>query len=109
MDFNLIELINIFQKYTVGFLDKRETFKLYSGILPQKKYFLRYIKSKNTQNYNPELLDYLSIYFQSSKADVMEYLDIYYKNEHGVREVEDILRKYGLNDKKIKTLTKLKK
>ena len=108
MNYHLIEIINLFQKYTIGLLSKREVFKLYSGLLPKQKYFLRYIKATGNNSYTPELLDYISKYFQCSKSEAMDYLDIYYKNEKGIIEVEDILRKYGLEEKKIKKIIKLK-
>lgn len=109
MDIHLIEIVNLFQKYTIGFLPKREVFRLYSGILPKKKYWLKYVKSNSEGNYNQELIDYMAIYFQVSKSQVIEYLDIYYKNQKGIQEVEEILKKYGLEDKKIKSIIKLKK
>ena len=108
MDINLIEIVNLFQKYTVGFLKKREIFNLYKGTLPKKKYFFKYIKGINEENYKSELLDYLIKYFQVSKDEVIEYLNIYYMNIKGKEEVVLILKKYGLDDKKINTLMKLK-
>jgi len=109
MDFNLIEIVNIFQKYTIGFLGKREVFKLYSGILPSKKYFLRYIKSKGEGTYKPELIEYLKKYYEAGSEEIKDYLDIYFLNSRGKEQVEEILKKYGLEDKKIKDLMKLKK
>jgi len=109
MDFHLIELVNLFQKYTVGFLPKREVFRLYSGMLPKKKYWLKYVKADSEGTYNQELIDYMSKYFQVSKSQVIDYLDIYYRNSNGIQEVEAILKKYGLEDKKIKKIIKVKK
>ena len=109
MSYELIELVNLFQKYTVGFLSKREVFKLYSGFLPKQKYFLRYIKAKGEGTYNPELIDYLTKYFQCSKTEVIDYLNIYYKTENGVEEVIEILKKYGVEPKKISSIIKVKK
>jgi len=109
MSYDLIEFINLFQKYTLGKLGKRETFKLYAGILPKQKYYLKYIKSTSEGNYVPELVEYIAKYFESSKTEAIDYLDIYYKTDEGIQEVREIIEKYGLEEKKITALLKVKK
>lgn len=108
MNYDLIEFVNVFQKYTIGLLGKREHYKLYLGFLPKSKIFMKYIKSKKSNIYSEKLIEYLEKYFEISKQEIISYLDIYYSKNNGIEEIKDILKKYGLEEKKIEQLTKLK-
>ena len=107
MNYNLAEIVNIFQPYTVGLLEKREHYKLYYGILPKDKIWIRYIKSKKDVKYNSEMLDYLVKYFELSRSEIEEYLDLYVKVGLYEQKIGEILKKYGIDDKKVKGLMKI--
>ena len=101
MDKEFIEIVNIFQKYSIGTLEPREVYKWYCDILPKGKRFNKYIKSKKNKKYDSELVDMLVTYFECSKLQVKDSLDLIDKGE-----LLEILEKYGTDIKTIKRLLK---
>ena len=101
MNMELLPIINILQKYTIGLLKPREVYKLYLDFLPKEKTFDKYIKGKKENKYNEGLLQYLSKWYGVSQREVIDYLEMLPKDE-----VTMILKKYGLTDKEIKGLLK---
>ena len=101
MDKEFIEIVNIFQKYSIGTLEPREVYKWYCDILPKGKRFNKYIKSKKNKKYDSELVDILVTYFECSKLQVKDSLDLIDKDE-----LLGILEKYGTDKKTIKRLLK---
>lgn len=101
MNLDLLPIINILQKYTIGTLKEREVYKLYLDFLPKEKTFDKYIKGKKEGKYNKELLEYLSKWYGVSQREVSDYLELLPENE-----VITILTKYGLTDKEAKKLLK---
>lgn len=101
MNLDLLPIINILQKYTIGVLSPKEVYKLYLDFLPKQKTFDKYIKGKKEGKYNTELLQYLSNWYGVSHREVEDYLEILSKEQ-----VIEILMKYGLTDKESKKLLK---
>ena len=101
MDIEFIEIVNFFQKYSIGTLEPREVYKWYCDILPKGKRFNKYIKGKKSKKYNTELVDMISNYFECSKLQTRDYLELIHKNE-----LIEILEKYGTDKKTIKRLLK---
>lgn len=101
MNLDLLPLVNILQKYTIGFLSARDVYKVYLDFLPKKKTFDKYIKGNKASKYNTECLEYLSKWYGVSQREVIDYLEILPKGD-----VMDILMKYGLTDKEAKKLMK---
>ena len=101
MDKDFIEIVNYFQKYSIGTLEPREVYKWYSDFLPKGKRFNKYIKGKKDKKYNTELIDIMVMHFECSKSQVKDYLDLIAKDE-----LIEILEKYGMNEKTIKRLLK---
>ena len=101
MDKDFLEIVNYFQKYSIGTLEPREVYKWYCNMLPKGKRFNKYIKGKKDKKYNTELLDIMVTHFECSKSQVKDYLDLIAKNE-----LIEILEKYGMNEKTIKRLLK---
>lgn len=101
MNLDLLPIINILQKYTIGTLKEREVYKLYYDFLPKEKTFDKYIKGKKEAKYNKELLNHLSNWYGVSHREVEDYLEILSKEQ-----VIEILMKYGLTDKESKKLLK---
>ena len=101
MDKDFIEVVNIFQKYSIGTLEPREVYKWYADFLPKGKRFNKYIKGKKDKKYNTELIDIMVQHFECSKSQVKDYLDLIAKDE-----LMEILEKYGMNEKTIKRLLK---
>ena len=101
MDKDFIEIVNYFQKYSIGTLEPREVYKWYCDMLPRGKRFNKYIKGKKDKKYNTELIDIMVMHFECSKSQVKDYLDLIAKDE-----LMEILEKYGMNEKTIKRLLK---
>lgn len=101
MNVELLELVNELQMYTIGQLSPKEVYKLYLDVLPKRKTFDKYIKGKKEGKYNDNLLIYLSRYFQVSKREVEDYLGFLSKDD-----VIEIIKKYGITEKEIKTWLK---
>ena len=101
MDKEFLEIVNYFQKYSIGTLEPREVYKWYCDMLPKGKRFNKYIKGKKDKKYNTELIDIMVTHFECSKSQVKDYLDLIAKDE-----LMEILEKYGMNEKTIKRLLK---
>ena len=101
MDKEFIEIVNYFQKYAIGTLEPREVYKWYCDILPKGKRFNKYIKGKKDKKYDPELINVLVNWFECSKLEAKENLSYISKEE-----VNQILEKYGVDPKKIKSICK---
>ena len=101
MDKEFLEIVNYFQKYSIGTLEPREVYKWYCDMLPRGKRFNKYIKGKKDKKYNTELIDIMVQHFECSKSQVKDYLDLIAKDE-----LIEILEKYGMNEKTIKRLLK---
>ena len=101
MNLDLLPIVNELQKYTIGTLSARDTYKLYLDFLPKRKTFDKYVKGKKESKYNKEVLQYLSTWYGVSQREVVDYLDIISKDE-----IIAILMKYGLTDKEAKKLLK---
>jgi len=101
MNLDLLPIINVLQKYTIGLLSARDVYKVYLDFLPKQKTFDKYIKGKKDGKYNKELLQHLSTWYGVSHREVIDYLDILPKDE-----VISILMKYGMTDKEAKKLLK---
>ena len=101
MDKDFLEIVNYFQKYSIGTLEPREVYKWYCDMLPKGKRFNKYIKGKKDKKYNTELIDIMVTHFECSKSQVKDYLELINKDE-----LVEILQKYGMNEKTIKRLLK---
>jgi hypothetical protein len=101
MDKEFIEIVNYFQKYSIGTLEPREVYKWYCDMLPKGKRFNKYIKGKRDKKYDKELVNIISNHFECSKSQVQEYLELIDKEE-----LKSILEMYGLDKKTIKRLSK---
>jgi len=103
MDFDLIDLVDYLQQYTINILDKASTYKVYFDLLPKKKIYNKYIgKSKGKSN--KELLEILSKHFQISHTEAEDYLEIINKNEDGRLYLIGVMKIYGMDDKEIKKI-----
>jgi hypothetical protein len=101
MDKDFVEIVNIFQKYSIGTLEPREVYKWYCDVLPKGKRFNKYIKGKKDKKYDTELIEIISNHFECSKLQVQDYLGLIYKEE-----LKSILEMYGIDKKKLRRLCK---
>ena len=101
MDSEFLELVNYFQKYSIGTLEPREVYKWYCYVLPKGKRFNKYVKGKKYNKYDIELINIIITHFECSKLQAQDYLELIHKNE-----LIEILEKYGKDKKTIKRLLK---
>jgi hypothetical protein len=93
----LIEIVDMFQQYTIGPLSKEHVYKLYYDILPKGKFFSKYIKGKKVNKYNSELVIFMANHFEIAKNEAEEYISLLNK-----KQLESLCKKYGKSDKEIK-------
>ena len=101
MRMELIDLVNMLQKYTIGTLSSKETYRIYHELLPQNKAFAKYIKGSKDDAYNQKLIDQIAEHYTISKSEATEYLDLL-----NIEQVTKIVSLYGYTDAEIKTLVK---
>ena len=106
MNMDFIEIVNELQKYTIGQVSARETYKLYFDLLPKQKQFNKYIKGKKSEKYNSSLIEIIANHLQSSEKEAMEYIELC--DELRLNTIKEILKKYGKTDKEISNLFKSK-
>lgn len=104
MNMDLIEIVDMFQQYTIGELDRKHVYQLYQELLPKRKMYTKYIKAKDSDKYNKELLEFVAKHYQISIREATEYVAMMLDIDKEL--VIDILRKYGKTDKEIKSLMK---
>ena len=98
MNVNYVELTNHVQ--TIPYDNKIQTYNIYREMIPKKKVFLKYIKSKK-KSPNPQLIEILSDYFQCGKFTTARYLEVLKK-----KETLNILSTMGIDEKESKKLLK---
>ena len=104
MDMEFIEIVNFFQKYSIGLLEPKDTYRWYCDVLPKCKRFKRYIKGKKQVKYDEELVKIVCKHYETSKKECIEYIELLKKSE-----LTSMLELYGKNKKEIKKLLKGKK
>lgn len=104
MKFDYLPVINDVQKYTIGNLDNREAYNIYRGFFPKAKVYAKYIKAIDSEKYNPDLVDLISLYYSCGTTDALVYLDIFFKDDDNLEELVSIISKYGKTDSEIKKL-----
>ena len=104
MDNDFLEIVNFFQKYSIGLLESKDTYKWYCDVLPKGKRFNRYIKGKKQIKYDKELVETVCKYFEISKKECIEYIELMDKEQ-----IKFLLELYGKESKQIKKLLKGKK
>ena len=104
MNMDFIEIVNEFQKYTIGQISPAETYKLYFDVLPKQKQFNKYIKGQKADKYNSDFVELLSKHFLISEKQATEYLDM--SQELSLNTLKEIVKKYGKTDKEVDKLFK---
>ena len=104
MRMDLIEIINELQRYTIGLLTPKDTYRLYHGILPAQRTFAKYIKGKKEDKYEKQLVIQIADHYQVSQMEAIEYIDLLSKDS-----CSSLLSLYGYTEKEIKKLLKGKK
>ena len=101
MDKDFIEIVNYFQKFSIGLLDNKYIYNFYCNALPKGKRFNKYIKAKKSIKHKDWLIDLVRNHFEISKKDTLDYLELLTKDD-----LKLLLEKYGTEKKKIRELIK---
>lgn len=104
MNKDYIQIVNYFQKYSIGLLESREVYKWYCDILPKKKQWNKYIKNKQQKNYEVWLIDIIRKYYKANSKESITYLNLLFQSKEGKMELKKILEAYGTETKKIRKL-----
>ena len=99
-----IDIISDLSPYTQT-LPPDILYKTLIGLIPKGRYFLKYVKGKKDEKYEPWLVELLVIDFSVSKKESLDYLEILYSTREGRENIKYICEKYGIEKTKI---TKLK-
>ena len=91
-----IDIANIAQRFHPT--DKRGIYNFYCEMLPKKKMFLRYIKSK-IKSSSKEVKQHIANYYQCSLDEANEYIKLL-----GKENIKDIFGKLGIEEKEQKQL-----
>ena len=98
---DLIETIDLLQRYTIGPLSKKHVYQLYYDVLPNANVRAKYIKGKKQDKYNKELVKFIADHYQVAKIEAEEYIGLLKKED-----LSSILKQYGKTEKEIKKLLK---
>jgi len=80
--------------------NKKEIYNFYKEMIPKRKSYFKYIKSKNKQP-NKELVEQISSYFKIGSSEASTYIDILNK-----KDLTNILNEMGVDDKEKKKILK---
>ena len=103
MNSNFIDLVNEVQK--LG-LKSRETYKVYSELIPKSNYYFKWMKGKKTRDKLNEswVIDLLCKHYEASKKEVDTYIDLLLNSDSGKEELFSIFDTYGIDKKLVKKL-----
>ena len=101
MRMELTDVINELQRYTVGLLTPRDTYRLYHDFLPTNKTFAKYIKGKKEDKYDKGLVQQVAEHYQVSLTEATDYVDLMSRDSCAF-----LLQRYGYPEKEIKTMIK---
>ena len=90
------DFVNEIQKLK---LDPCMLYLVYSNVLPKGKQYLKYIKKKKQTNFNTEVVQKMSEYFECSKSESEDYLKLLTK-----KQIRELVSKYGYTDKELKQM-----
>lgn len=87
-------------------LEPKHLYLLLIGLIPKSKKYVKWIKGKKQDKYEPWLVELMIIEFECSKEEANDYLNILYSTKEGREMIQFICQKYGTDKKKIKKVLK---
>ena len=98
MNISYIDVVNAAQKFQPT--DKKGIYNFYKDFLPKKKIWNKYIKNKNKKD-SKELSKIIANYLELGINEANSYISLLNKGE-----IDNILKRIGLEEKEIKKLIK---
>jgi len=106
MDADLLPPVNQVERYTSNGMSTEMVYKLYYDLLPNVKFYFRYIKGKTADKYNANLVAIVSTHLQVSKSEAIESMGLIEQLPNYKILLTEFLSMYGKNAKEIKVLLK---
>lgn len=104
MNKELLVFVDSIQHLTLSNMSNKEVYELYYDVLPKTNMYFRWIKSKNEDKYNTELISLLSKHLKCSTGNVIEYLDILSSSKEYENNIREFLMSYGKSEVEIKKM-----
>ena len=99
--FNEPLLYGISQLYSIVFFtEKKQIYTVYRELVPKRKVFLRYIKSKKKEDWG-EIIKFVSEYFMCSLKEAKNYIPLL-----GKEGIGNLLSEIGTDEKEKKKMLK---
>ena len=98
MNLYYAEIANIAQSLMPT--NKKEIYNFYKEMIPKRKTFFKYVKSKN-KSASKELVEKIASYFKVGEAEGSSYVDIL-----GKENILSLLREMGIEQKEAKKMMK---
>lgn len=95
-------VVNILQKYTE--VSNETHYKFLINVIPKRKQFNKYIKSRTEQLYEPWIVERVSKHFEISLSEALVYLDIFYSTPQNKEALSTLLKQYGTDDGKLRKI-----
>lgn len=105
MNPDYIDVVNEIQRY-YSVMTSRDLYLFYINLLPKRKQFNKYIKSRVSEKYDAEVVELLGIKYQIGIDDVQSYMDIFLNTDDGRTALHILLSGFGIPDKRIKKMIK---
>lgn len=106
MDRNLLPLVAAVQEYITGRISPRDTYKLYHGLLPQSRFYLRYVSGKKATGVDSGLVQLLVNHLKCSTVEAEEYIATLAKTATGKSDLEEFMVAYAVEPKQIQKILK---
>ena len=80
-------------------------YQLLIGLIPPDKRFYPWVKAKK-KPFGKRLLELIAKYFEISEKEAAEYATLLFPTDKGKKELEELCRNFGLNDKEVDSIMK---
>lgn len=98
-------LTNVVQQYSYD-MTPEALYKVYANTIPKGNIFLKWVKGKKDKQYNKELIELISLYFEVSQRDAATYIMILLSKDEWTKRLIEICKLYGNTDEEVKMLLK---
>jgi hypothetical protein len=101
-----LDVVDSFQRYTIGTIPKELVFALYHEILPKGRVFLKYVKGRSVAVIPDPLATMLMRYFECGKVEMREMFGLLMRSEEGRAFLVNVMTAYGTQKDEMKKIRK---
>ena len=104
-----VGVVNYLQQYTISVMNPREVYKLYLDLLPNQKFFAKYIKAKNddSEKLAPKLIEFIAEQEQWSTDESKENILFILSMPTGNQLIKEYLKMFGIGSDEAKKVYKI--